>query len=333
MLGVTDVGASFPHTVTYHPTCHSLRLLGVGDRPLRLLEAVRGITLVDLPAADQCCGFGGTFAVKNADTSIADGIGQGTPRARDRRGGARRGRQLLPDAHRRTDEPSAGRRTTDAPGRGPGCDGGRRMTALRSRHLRRDAAPSRRRHAPPSRTRSCGTTSPTRPPRSATSGPGWSRRCEDWEDLRLAGAAIKDATLADLEQHLLQPRGRADEGRRRRCTGPATLRRPTGSSPADREAPPGRRGRQGQVDGHPGDRSQRSAGRGGHRRVGDRPRRADRAARRRPAQPHPGARHPPQPRRDPADLPRADGSRREACSGRPHRRPRGAGRRRPAAPA
>jgi Fe-S oxidoreductase len=73
VLGVTDVGASFPHRVTYHPTCHSLRALDVGDRPRRLLEAVHGITLVDLPAADQCCGFGGTFAVKNADTSIAMG--------------------------------------------------------------------------------------------------------------------------------------------------------------------------------------------------------------------------------------------------------------------
>ena len=73
VLGVTDVGAYFPHTVTYHPTCHSLRMLGVGDRPRRLLENVRGLTLVDLPAADQCCGFGGTFAVKNADTSVAMG--------------------------------------------------------------------------------------------------------------------------------------------------------------------------------------------------------------------------------------------------------------------
>ena len=73
VLGVTDVGAYFPHRVTYHPTCHSLRMLGVGDRPLRLLEQVRGLTLVDLPAAEECCGFGGTFAVKNADTSIAMG--------------------------------------------------------------------------------------------------------------------------------------------------------------------------------------------------------------------------------------------------------------------
>jgi L-lactate dehydrogenase complex protein LldE len=70
---VTDVGAYFPHTVTYHPTCHSLRMLGVGDRPRRLLEAVRGLRLVDLPKADECCGFGGTFAVKNAETSVAMG--------------------------------------------------------------------------------------------------------------------------------------------------------------------------------------------------------------------------------------------------------------------
>ena len=71
VLGVEDVGAYFPHQVTYHPTCHSLRVLRVGDKPLRLLRRVRGLTLVELPAADQCCGFGGTFAVKNADTSTA----------------------------------------------------------------------------------------------------------------------------------------------------------------------------------------------------------------------------------------------------------------------
>jgi L-lactate dehydrogenase complex protein LldE len=73
VLGVTDVGAYYPHPVTYHPTCHSLRMLGVGDRPRRLLENVRGLTLLDLPKAEECCGFGGTFAVKNADTSVAMG--------------------------------------------------------------------------------------------------------------------------------------------------------------------------------------------------------------------------------------------------------------------
>jgi L-lactate dehydrogenase complex protein LldE len=70
-LGIEDVGAYYPHRVTYHPTCHSLRVLHVGDAPLRLLRRVRGIDLVELPAAEECCGFGGTFAIKNADTSMA----------------------------------------------------------------------------------------------------------------------------------------------------------------------------------------------------------------------------------------------------------------------
>jgi L-lactate dehydrogenase complex protein LldE len=71
VLGVTDVGAVFPHRVAYHPTCHSLRALEAGDRPLRLLRAVKGLELVDLPAAEECCGFGGAFAMKNADVSVA----------------------------------------------------------------------------------------------------------------------------------------------------------------------------------------------------------------------------------------------------------------------
>ena len=70
-LGVTDVGATFPHRVAYHPTCHSLRVTRVGDAPLELLRNVRGLELVELPRADECCGFGGTFSVKNADTSSA----------------------------------------------------------------------------------------------------------------------------------------------------------------------------------------------------------------------------------------------------------------------
>ncbi len=71
VLGVEDVGAYYPHRVTYHPTCHSLRLLGVGDRPLRLLRHVRGLDLAELADAESCCGFGGTFALKNADVSTA----------------------------------------------------------------------------------------------------------------------------------------------------------------------------------------------------------------------------------------------------------------------
>jgi L-lactate dehydrogenase complex protein LldE len=70
-LEVEDVGAYYPHRVTYHPTCHSLRLLRVGDKPLQLLRAVRGIDLVELEESRECCGFGGTFAVKNPDVSTA----------------------------------------------------------------------------------------------------------------------------------------------------------------------------------------------------------------------------------------------------------------------
>ena len=70
-LGLEDVGAYYPHRVTYHASCHGLRNLGLGDGPMRLLKAVRGIDLVELTALEQCCGFGGTFAVKNADVSAA----------------------------------------------------------------------------------------------------------------------------------------------------------------------------------------------------------------------------------------------------------------------
>ena len=65
------LGSSCPGSVAYHPTCHSLRMLQLGDTPLRLLRAVRGLELVELPDAEECCGFGGTFAVKNAAVSTA----------------------------------------------------------------------------------------------------------------------------------------------------------------------------------------------------------------------------------------------------------------------
>ncbi len=70
-LQVEDVGASFEHSVTYHPSCHSLRMLHVGDAPVKLLRQVRGLRLLELLQKEQCCGFGGTFAVKNADVSVA----------------------------------------------------------------------------------------------------------------------------------------------------------------------------------------------------------------------------------------------------------------------
>lgn len=68
---VTDVGASFAHRVTYHPACHGTRALHLGMSPLTLLQHVRGIELLELSHAEQCCGFGGTFSIKNSDTSGA----------------------------------------------------------------------------------------------------------------------------------------------------------------------------------------------------------------------------------------------------------------------
>ena len=70
-LGVEDVGAYYPHRVTYHASCHGLRSLHLGDKPAKLLRQVRGIELVELENVDRCCGFGGTFAVKNAEVSAA----------------------------------------------------------------------------------------------------------------------------------------------------------------------------------------------------------------------------------------------------------------------
>ena len=72
-LGVTNVGASYPHTVTLHTSCHSLRSLHLDEQPVRLLKAVQGLRLVELPQSRECCGFGGTFAVKNAEVSTAMG--------------------------------------------------------------------------------------------------------------------------------------------------------------------------------------------------------------------------------------------------------------------
>jgi len=71
VLGVTDIGASFPHEVAYHPSCHGSRLLGAKDEPMALLERVEGLKLVPIPFAEDCCGFGGTFAVKMSDISGA----------------------------------------------------------------------------------------------------------------------------------------------------------------------------------------------------------------------------------------------------------------------
>ena len=68
-LALTDVGAHYPHRVTYHASCHGLRNLGLGDGPVKLLRAVHGIDLVELQGLEQCCGFGGTFSVKFDEVS------------------------------------------------------------------------------------------------------------------------------------------------------------------------------------------------------------------------------------------------------------------------
>ncbi len=73
IVGVTKVGASFPHTVTYHASCHGLRELHLREEPLKLLRGVEGLKLVDMLRYDECCGFGGTFATKFADISVAMG--------------------------------------------------------------------------------------------------------------------------------------------------------------------------------------------------------------------------------------------------------------------
>jgi L-lactate dehydrogenase complex protein LldE len=72
-MGMTDVGATFPHTVTYHASCHGLRELKLRDEPRQLLRGVKGLKLVDMLRFDECCGFGGTFATKFESISVAMG--------------------------------------------------------------------------------------------------------------------------------------------------------------------------------------------------------------------------------------------------------------------
>ena len=69
VLGVEDVGARFPGKVTYHDSCHALRELKIKDAPRRLLRNVKGLELAEMQAAEECCGFGGTFSVKFASVS------------------------------------------------------------------------------------------------------------------------------------------------------------------------------------------------------------------------------------------------------------------------
>src|SRR5882757_11215315 len=72
-LGVTDLGAKFPHKVTFHDGCHGLRELGVKKSPRALLAKVQGLELFEMSEAETCCGFGGTFATKFPMISTAMG--------------------------------------------------------------------------------------------------------------------------------------------------------------------------------------------------------------------------------------------------------------------
>ena len=115
-LGVTDVGAFFPHTVALHPSCHSLRSLKLGDRPAQLLKGVRGLTLLDLPEAEECCGFGGHVRGEECGCVGGDVIGQSALFAQYASGDLRGGRQFVPHAHRWRVEPAEGRYAGNASG-------------------------------------------------------------------------------------------------------------------------------------------------------------------------------------------------------------------------
>lgn len=69
VLGVTDVGAVFPHKVTYHKSCHVTRLMGIKEPPMKLLAGVSGLEYIEMEQATRCCGFGGTFSIKEPEMS------------------------------------------------------------------------------------------------------------------------------------------------------------------------------------------------------------------------------------------------------------------------
>ena len=220
MLGVTDVGAYFPHRVTYHPTCHSLRMLR-RRRPAARGCCARsaGIELVELPTAEECCGFGGTFAVKNADTSIAM-VADKARHVRDtgaevlvagdnsclmhiggvlsRQRAGVRAMHLAEILAATEDSESPAVRT----GRRRATQSDRAMTAPSSA-CRPSRPPPARRSATPSCAATCAHATRTiRAKRAAVVA-----EVADWEELRLAGAAIKERTLRDLADPPRAPRG------------------------------------------------------------------------------------------------------------------------------
>ena len=204
VLGVTDVGAYFPHRVTYHPTCHSLRMLG---RRRPAAAAARG---GPRPAAGRPPARRGVLRLRRHLRGEErrhlgrDGRRQGPARARDRRRGAGRRRQLLPDAHRRPAVAPAGRACGSCTS--PRSSPRPRATpeARDDRHLRRHAAVPDRGARGAGRHPAAPQPRPRHRARSAPSAAQVVAEVEDWEELRLAGAAVKDHALRDLDDHLLR---------------------------------------------------------------------------------------------------------------------------------
>ena len=211
VLGVEDVGAYYPHRVTYHPTCHSLRLLGVGDRPLRLLRRVAGLQLAELPDGDVLRLRGHLRGEERRHLGRHAGR-QDAARAGHRGGGVHGRGRLVPDAHRRRPVPAAVRGADRAPGAilastRPGARhdvprdaaGG---AARRGAPARRDPFPvAARRALADSQLRAnlgkATTTIRAKRARVVAELP-------DWEQLRTAGEAIKAAAMAGLDEHLEQ---------------------------------------------------------------------------------------------------------------------------------
>ena len=199
VLGVTDVGARFPHTVAFHPTCHSTRLLGVGDRPTRLLQAVEGLTLVDLPRSGGVLRLRRHLRGQERRHVGRDGPRQGRRRPRLGRRGPDRRRHVVPDAHRRAAVPPplagpghASRRDPRRDGEGHPPPGPAPRADLRGTPPFPEAARSRAgRRAAPGQPRSGHDDHPDE-------AGGRRRGTADWEELRLAGAAIKDEVMRDL---------------------------------------------------------------------------------------------------------------------------------------
>ena len=312
-------------------------MLRVGDRPLRLLRAVRGHDAGRAARGRRVLRLRRHLRGQERRHVGGDGRRQGAPRARHRRRGAGRRRQLVPDAHRRACCRGSGpasasmhlaeilAATRRAPAEEapmsadwsrarfvgmPAVPGRAPRAALADTQLRRNLA-----HATAHDPRQAGRASS---PRSTTG-----RSCA-WP-----GAAIKDATLRPPRRAPARSSRRAD----RRAAATVHWARDAAGGQRDRRRASRRRHGVDEVVKVKSMATQEiglneALAAAGHRRLGDRPGRADRAARRRPAQPHPGAGDPPQPRRDPRDLPAPDGRGRASGTRRPDRRA-GRARRRP----